>query len=59
MINSPMWTEIFLENRELLTGHIDKFAKSLADIRSLIAGGKAAELEAWLDVVRERRRAMQ
>lgn len=58
MLNAPMWTELFLENREKLLDRIGKFEKSLDEIKGLIADGPAAELEARLTAVRERRAAM-
>jgi prephenate dehydrogenase len=58
MLNAPMWTELFLENRGELLARIDQFGESLAAIRALIAGDSAAALEARLGAVRERRAAM-
>ncbi|MDR0452850.1 MAG: prephenate dehydrogenase [Treponema sp.] len=58
MLNAPMWTELFLENREELLARIGRFGESLDALRALIAGKDAAALEARLLAVRERRAAM-
>jgi prephenate dehydrogenase len=58
MLNAPMWTELFIENRDALLEHIEQFEKSLDTLKTLIGGVKAVELEKRLDVVRERRTAM-
>jgi prephenate dehydrogenase len=58
VLNAPMWTELFLENREKLLGHIGRFEQSLDEIKALLGGGKSAELEARLAAVRDRRREM-
>jgi prephenate dehydrogenase len=59
MLNAPMWTELFLENRENLLARIGRFEKSLAEIKALIAGRRAGELRARLDTVGERRGTMR
>jgi prephenate dehydrogenase len=58
VLNSPLWTELFLENREKLLGHIGRFEQSLDEIKALIAAGRGSELEARLAAVRDRRQAM-
>jgi len=58
MLNAPMWTEIFMENRGALLARIDQFEKSLDDLKALINGGKADDLEKRLALVRERRAEM-
>jgi prephenate dehydrogenase len=58
VLNSPMWTELFLENREKLLAHIGRFEQSLREIKALIGEGRAAELEARLGAVRDKRREM-
>jgi prephenate dehydrogenase len=58
MLNAPMWTELFLENREKLLGHIGRFERSLDAIKTLIEGDRAGELEPFLAAVRDRRQAM-
>jgi prephenate dehydrogenase len=58
MLNAPMWTEIFIENRGALLDRIEQFEKSLDELKTLIGGSKAAELEKRLSLVRDRRTAM-
>jgi len=58
MLNAPMWTEIFIENRGALLERIEQFEKSLDSLKELIGSAKAAELEEKLAVVRDRRTAM-
>jgi prephenate dehydrogenase len=59
MLNAPMWTELFLENRTELLRRIDQFEASLDAFRALIAGGRGEALEHRLEAVRERRSAMK
>jgi len=58
MLNAPMWTELFIENRGALLNRIEQFEASLDGLKTLISGAKAAELEKRLEVVRDRRTAM-
>ncbi len=58
MINAPLWTELFLANREELLSHIDCFERSLARLKEDIAGQDAADLEVYLEAVRKKRVAM-
>jgi prephenate dehydrogenase len=58
MLNAPMWTELFLENRKELLARIVRFEENLDAIRALIAAGDGAALEARLRAVRDRRAAM-
>ncbi|MDR2966135.1 MAG: prephenate dehydrogenase [Treponema sp.] len=58
MLNAPMWTEIFIENRSMLLERINQFEKSLNELKVLIGGSKAAELEKRLELVKERRTEM-
>jgi prephenate dehydrogenase len=59
MLNAPMWTALFLENKTELLRRIDQFAGSLNELRALIAEGRGEALERRLEAVRERRSAMQ
>jgi prephenate dehydrogenase len=59
MLNAPMWTELFIENRFALLERINQFTESLEIIKQLISGGKTEELEKKLSVVRDRRLVMQ
>jgi len=58
MLNAPMWTEIFIENRQALLERIEQFEESLDALKTLISGSQAAELEKRLAQVRDRRTAM-
>jgi len=58
MLNAPMWTEIFIENRQSLLERIQQFERSLDDLKELIGSSDAARLEERLAQVRDRRTAM-
>ncbi|MDR1909095.1 MAG: prephenate dehydrogenase [Spirochaetaceae bacterium] len=58
MLNVPMWTELFLENREALLDRIGQFEGSLGALKALIAGEDAGALGTWLARVRDRRAEM-
>ncbi|HBG66462.1 MAG TPA: prephenate dehydrogenase/arogenate dehydrogenase family protein [Treponema sp.] len=58
MINAPLWTELFIANREELLLHIDKFMHSLESLRGYIEESRPADIEAYLENVRTRRVAM-
>jgi prephenate dehydrogenase len=58
MLNAPMWTELFLENRRELLGRIAQFKGSLDKLTTSIAAGRQEELRRTLEAVRERRAAM-
>jgi len=58
MLNAPMWTELFIENRVPLLECIEQFETCLDGFKALIAKAKAPELETKLALVRDRRTAM-
>jgi prephenate dehydrogenase len=58
MLNAPMWTELFIENREALLERIGQFEESLDALKALISGADTTALERRLSLVRERRAAM-
>ena len=58
MINAPLWTELFLANKNELLSHIDAFETQLAIIKKAVAESDAASLEAYLADVRTRRMNM-
>jgi len=58
MLNAPMWTELFIENRKALLERIEQFEKSLDTLKTLIDNGNACELEKMLAIVRDRRSDM-
>ncbi|MCM1322441.1 MAG: prephenate dehydrogenase [Bacteroides sp.] len=59
MINAPLWTELFLENRAELLAHISAFEDALGRIKKCIGSCNAAELQDILEQVRARRIIMQ
>jgi prephenate dehydrogenase len=58
MLNAPMWTELFIENRDCLLDRIDQFEGSLNALKKLIGAGAGEELQDRLTAVRDRRAAM-
>ena len=58
MLNAPMWTELFTENRAALLNRINSFEKSLDELKSLIDNLQTEKLEAKLAVIRDRRISM-
>jgi len=55
MLNAPMWTELFMENRSALLERINQFEKSLDILKELIGSDKTDELEKRLAIIRDRR----
>jgi prephenate dehydrogenase len=58
MLNAPMWTELFIENKTELLRRIEQFEGSLDAFKALINAGDARALEERLSAVRERRVSM-
>ncbi|MDR0464709.1 MAG: prephenate dehydrogenase [Treponema sp.] len=58
MLNAPMWTELFIENRVSLLDRIDQFEKSLEELKTLINNSQSDKLEEKLAAIRDRRIAM-
>jgi len=58
MLNAPMWTEIFIENRDALLERIEQFETSFDELKLLIKNTQAEELEKRLKSVRDRRTQM-
>ncbi len=58
MINSSLWTELFISNREKLLSHIDSFMCQMETVRSLIEKEDAKTLEDYLNGVRDKRICM-
>jgi prephenate dehydrogenase len=58
MLNAPLWTELFLENKTALLRRIEQFEASLEGFKALIAEGRGEELQRRLEAARERRSAM-
>lgn len=59
MINAPLWTELFLANREKLVAHIENFEAQLDNLKKLIETQDANGLESLLADVRQKRIQMQ
>lgn len=58
MINAPLWTELFLANREELLFQIEAFIASLDSIAGFIDAEDADALRSTLEAVRTKRTAM-
>lgn len=59
MINAPLWTELFLANKEKLCAHIETFKKHIEEIQRLIENEDEEGLKNLLSDVREKRIQMQ
>ena len=59
MINAPLWTELFLANREKLVAHIENFESQLDNLKKLIETQDANGLQSLLADVRQKRIQMQ
>ena len=59
MINAPLWTELFLANREKLVAHIENFESQLDNLKKLIETQDADGLKSLLSDVRQKRIQMQ
>ena len=59
MINAPLWTELFLANRNKLVDHINNFEAQLDKLKKLSAKQDANALQSLLTDVRSKRIAMQ
>ena len=59
MINAPLWTELFLANREKLVAHIENFESQLDNLKKLIETQDANGLQSLLQDVRTKRIQMQ
>ncbi len=58
MINAPLWTELFLSNKEKLCAHIENFEKRIAEFKKYIQEEDSKSLEALLSDTREKRMRM-
>lgn len=59
MINAPLWTELFLANKEKLVAHIENFEAQLDNFKKLIETQDVNGLQSLLTDVRTKRIAMQ
>ena len=58
MLNAPLWTELFLENRGELLKRIEQFEGSVDKLKGLITEGNDKTLKQTLASIRDRRIAM-
>lgn len=58
MINAPLWTELFISNKEKLVHHIENFEKMMDEFKSAIKNEDAEKLNALLSDTREKRLRM-
>ncbi|MCQ2575600.1 MAG: prephenate dehydrogenase [Treponema sp.] len=58
MINAPMWTELFISNKEKLCKHIENFEKQMDLFKKYIAEEDSENLKAMLEDTREKRMRM-
>ena len=59
LINAPLWTELFLSNKEELLSMISIFEKSLLKIKNAIIEDDSIELNKILSSVRQKRTEMK
>lgn len=55
MINAPLWTELFLSNKETLLKHIKTFISKMQQFETLIQNEESQQLEDLLKDVRKKR----
>ncbi len=58
MINAPLWTELFISNKEKLVEHIDNFQQKMDDFKVAIETENAEMLQSLLADTREKRLRM-
>ncbi len=58
LINAPLWTELFISNKEKLVNHIENFEKQLEKIKKLIQEENSPSLNEMLSHTREQRLKM-
>ena len=55
MINAPLWTELFISNKEKLVEHIENFEKKMEEFKKDIQNEDSEALKAILEDTREKR----
>lgn len=58
LINAPLWTELFISNKEKLVEHIEQFEKCIDEFKTRIRNGDSEGLKALLSDTREKRLRM-
>jgi len=59
MINAPMWSELFVSNKEALLAQMDQFMDSMGHLREEIAASDEPGLQKNLESVRQKRVIME
>lgn len=59
MINAPLWTELFLANKDELLGHINDFENCLGELKKYIEENDPESMKKYLEEVRDKRTAMK
>ena len=54
-LNAPMWTELFLDNRDFLLAELDTLMENLQVYRDALANGDAAALCTALEAGKRRK----
>ncbi|MFI3256943.1 MAG: prephenate dehydrogenase [Spirochaetales bacterium] len=55
MINAPLWTELFTENKTELLAHIEAFEKNFAHFKQLLQNNDSQNMQSLLQNVRKKR----
>lgn len=58
MINAPLWTELFISNKEKLVQHIENFEKKIESFKKAISEEDSETLKSLLEDTREKRLKM-
>lgn len=59
LINAPLWTELFLQNKQNLLEHITNFEKEISLVKKFLQEDDYSKLEKYLSEVRSIRSEMQ
>lgn len=58
MINAPLWTELFISNKEKLCAHIQNFQQKMEEFKTSILNEDSGHLKQMLEETREKRMMM-
>lgn len=58
MINAPLWTELFISNKDKLCQHIDNFQNMMSEFKKAIENEDSQKLQELLEDTREKRLKM-
>ena len=56
--NSPIWTDIYMSNRDALLAGVDELQDRLAQVRAWLQDGDAEAVRAWIEAARAERDAL-